>query len=140
MKRLRGQLDLNGVGMAESLGITHTALAKIEAKASRTSYSRTIEAILRVTGYRDEEQLDRAWQRWEFPADLEAVKRRAGIEMTRAMVRRETLSARLVHTLRWLAKQPPDQGRKALAGLSAEQAWAAVERLMELVREERGPK
>lgn len=97
----------------------------------------TLEALLELTGYQSEDELDRAWKANQFP-DVAMIRMRldSARELTRRAggTRAETQRERVRDSIRWLAEQPAERTRNALGGLSKGEALAAIDRLLEHVK------
>jgi transcriptional regulator with XRE-family HTH domain len=137
-RRLRAKLGLTLEAMAPLVDLeSFTGVANIEKRPERRMRDTTLEALLELTGYESEEDLDAAWRANEFP-DVAMIRLR--LNQAKELTRRsggkmaETQNERVRDVVRWLAEQPVDRTRSALTGITTAEALAAVDRLLEHVR------
>lgn len=125
--------------MAKALGLkSYISVRDIEQRAERSMRGTTVEAVLDLLGYRDEEHLDVAWRSGALP-DLRDAKARLQEAQSLANGEDPTasfdadLTGKLIH---WLAAHPNRQLREILRSVSRADAATVARALVERVAEE----
>jgi transcriptional regulator with XRE-family HTH domain len=139
LRRVREKLGLTQGKMAKALGLkSYISVRDIEQRDERSMRGTTAEALLEMLGYRDEEDLDRAWRVGEIP-DLAGVRRR----LAEAQALAEAIEhgklppeiefdARLVaDVFRWIAAHPAQQRVGLLRNVAQKDAASVATALVQ---------